>query len=371
MISPTTNSPSPTEASPDYSNFLDPSALTITGVAIRNLKHLTSSQNALSDSLLIEPSQSIKRKPDEDSPSIGPLFIKKSTSQYTDKRPNLLIRCNSSELGPRKPLDEGVFRQAVEKIYATQNSSTKTIQIELHPNHFATLNLIGSGAFSNVYSEEFDDISSFYQTEIPIVVKILKRSRLAVDTYTSPKKENEGIITLHQTGEDKIAIALYQYDLACDFFNQDTIRPIVKIYNEENALSCGYTVVEKVTPLTESPWKNIVSLEAMTPQQKQDLESAIQLMRLDNHLRSLYENGNKISALDIKLTNLGRNTNGDLVLLDYVNAILNRERYEENTITDLAMGNEIILQELYKVAREESLDAAQSPWYPASNREDF
>ena len=134
---------------------------------------------------------------------------------------------------------------------------------------------------------------------------------------------------------EKIQCAITQYEELLIGFNQNGAieekdLPFVKLLNTKDAAEVGYSIVEKVTPLSEADllWSPTDSIGTFTQQQKDDYSAILDLLLYNDLMKTL-----KKPELDLKLNNLGRRSSGQLVLLDYANTDhKNTENFEEKNI---------------------------------------
>lgn len=245
-----------------------------------------------------------------------------------------------------------------------RKSSPSSITIELDPPNTSTYSLnaslteerltivfknvleiplkfIGAGRFSNVYECVEIPNQTRLEESLPnkeIVIKILQpQYRQKDDLFALLKGEKK------ELARTMIEKSILQYNQMERLFQErpPEDRPFVRFYNPENAFERGYSIFEKVTPITDSPvWDSDVLFEDLNDFQKKTYNTLLELIledRLHQKRRLLYlalsdfEDKQKNQELaeqcrlelDLKWNNLGFRVknNGEiqLVLLDIAN----------------------------------------------------
>lgn len=187
----------------------------------------------------------------------------------------------------KKKSIEDPFKDLVESIIERSQIAKDGRNFRISPIEGA------KGSYSQVYS---------IQTEDPLLPGV-NNENLVIKLFLKQQLKDHGG-TLAQSW---LKTSLSQYTEL-----SESDLKITKIYNADTAISDGYIIAEKVTPLKEPLWNKDTSIE--------ELKESENMMFMLTSLRKFFEkalNQTGKLALDLQIGNFGWNKDGDLVLCDF------------------------------------------------------
>lgn len=239
---------------------------------------------------------------------------------------SLTMQRSSSSASIESTPDSGMYSEAANLIEGSRSIMIGEKKVGLIPllDHTGKQ---AKGTFSRVWQiSETDDEGNL----TPSLTADFANEDLVVKILRGHHREN---------AKRYIERSFTQYNFLQKLFAERGVEdpPIVTLCNKkEEAVICGYTLAEKVTPLTQMPWDSTTRITSFNEEQKDVIDRLKMLLEANMILKkaseeevaTLERNGVSVyklearrvlSELDLKVDNLGINKRGRIVLLDYVN----------------------------------------------------